>query len=55
MNTKLNRNFYRETVQQSGVGDGKIIRQRDSICVYAHVQVQIRSKSWRGYDLCLER
>ena len=42
MNTELNRSFYRETVQQSGVGDGKVIRQRNSIGVYAHVRAQIR-------------
>jgi elongation factor G len=45
MNTELNRSFYRETVQQSGVGNGKVIRQRDSIDVYAHVRVQIRALS----------
>jgi elongation factor G len=42
MNSELNRTFYRETVQQSGVGDGKVIRQRNSIGVYAHVRAQIR-------------
>jgi elongation factor G len=42
MNTELNRSLYRETVQQSGVGDGKVIRQRNSIGVYAHVRAQIR-------------
>jgi hypothetical protein len=28
MNTGLNRFFFRETVQDSGIGDEKVIRQR---------------------------
>lgn len=43
MNNRLNRSFYRETVQDSGVGDEKVIRQRGGIHVYAHVRVQIRA------------
>ena len=43
MNNGLNRSFYRETVQDSGVGDGKVIRQRGGIGVYAHVRVEVRA------------
>jgi elongation factor G len=43
MNDGLNRSFYRETVQDSGVGEGKVIRQRGGIGVYAHVRVEIRA------------
>jgi elongation factor G len=43
MNTELSRSFFRETVQQSGVGDAKVIRQQDGIGVYAHVQVRVRA------------
>jgi elongation factor G len=43
MNDGLNRSFYRETVQNSGVGDGKVIRQRGGIGVYAHVRVAVRA------------
>jgi elongation factor G len=45
MNDGLNRSFYRETVQDSGVGDGKVIRQRNGIGVYAHVRVAVRALS----------
>jgi elongation factor G len=43
MRSQFNRFFHRETVQDSGVADGKIIRQRGGIGVYAHVQVEVRS------------
>ncbi len=43
MNNGLDRSFYRETVQDSGVADGKVIRQRGSLSVYAHVRVEIRA------------
>ncbi len=45
MNNGLNRFFYRETVQDSGIGEGKVIRQRDGIGVYAHVRVAVRGLS----------
>ena len=43
MNNGLDRFFYRETVLDSGVGDGKVIRQRSGVGVYAHVRVQVRA------------
>jgi elongation factor G len=43
MNIRLNRFFYRETVQDSGIGDQKVVRQRDGISVYAHVRVKVRA------------
>jgi elongation factor G len=43
MNIGLNRSFYRETVQDSGAGDGKVIRQPDGISVYAHVRVAVHA------------
>lgn len=43
MDEGLNRLFYRETVQGSGVSDGKVIRQSGGIGVYAHVRVAVRS------------
>ena len=43
MNNGLDRSFYRETVQDCGVGDGKVIRQRGGLGVYAHVRVGIRA------------
>jgi elongation factor G len=43
MNMGLNRNFYRATVQHSGVGEGRIIRRRDGIDVYAYVRVEVRA------------
>jgi hypothetical protein len=45
MNNGLNRSFYRETVQDSGIGDGKVIRQRGGVSVYAHVRVEARALS----------
>jgi elongation factor G len=43
MSDALTRSFYRETVEDSAVADGKIIRQRGAIGVYAHVRVEIRA------------
>jgi elongation factor G len=43
MNSGLNRSFYRETVQDFGVGEGRVIRQRGGIGVYAHVRVDVRA------------
>ncbi|MGA8223264.1 MAG: hypothetical protein WB780_16555 [Candidatus Acidiferrales bacterium] len=43
MNNEFNRYYYRETVQDSGVGDEKVIRQRSGSGVYAHVRVQIHA------------
>jgi carbon monoxide dehydrogenase subunit G len=45
MNSKLNSSFFRETVQESAVGEEKIIRQHGGIGVYAHVRVEIRALS----------
>jgi elongation factor G len=45
MNEGLNRLFYRETVRESGVGEGKIVRQRSGIGEYAHVCVTVHSLS----------
>ncbi len=45
MNNRLNRFFYRETVQDSGIGEGKAIRQRGGSGVYAHVRVAVRGLS----------
>src|SRR2546426_1071684 len=42
MNSGLSRSFYRETVQDSGVGEGKVIRQRGTSGVYAHVRAEVR-------------
>jgi elongation factor G len=39
----LNNAFYRETVQGSSSGEGKIVRQRGSQSEYAHVRVGIRA------------
>jgi elongation factor G len=39
----LDRQFHRETVQGSGVGEGKIIRQRGNIGVYAHARIAVSS------------
>jgi elongation factor G len=44
-NDGLNRLFYRETVQGSGVGDEKVVRQQGSIGVYAHVRVAVHALS----------
>jgi elongation factor G len=43
MHEGLNRLFYRETIQGSGVSDGKVVRQSGGIAVYAHVRVAVRS------------
>lgn len=43
MNSGLNRFFFRETIRESGVGEGKVIRQRGGIGVYAHVRVEVRA------------
>jgi elongation factor G len=50
MNDGLSRFFYRETVQDSGVGDEKVIRQRGGVGVYAHVQVAVHALS-RGQGM----
>lgn len=41
MNKGLNRIFFRETVKDSGVGEGKVIRQRGGVGVYAHVRIAV--------------
>ena len=41
MNEGLSRLYYRETIRESGVGEGKIVRQRSG--EYAHVRVTVRS------------
>ena len=43
MNNGFDRLFHRETVQASGVGDEKVIRQRSGIGVYAHVRVAVHA------------
>jgi elongation factor G len=45
MNNGLNRVFFRETVEGSGVGEGKVIRQRGGVGVYAHVRVAVHALS----------
>jgi elongation factor G len=45
MDSGLDRLFYRETVRESAVADGKIIRQRSGTPVYAHVRVTARALS----------
>ena len=52
MNSGLTRSFYRETVQDSGSADGKVIRQRGGVGVYAHVRVEVRPLS-RGQGTML--
>ncbi len=52
MSNGLSRSFYRETVQDSGVADGKVIRQRGGVGVYAHVRVEVRALS-RGQGTML--
>jgi len=42
MNKDLDRHLYRETVRGSGIGEGKVIRQRGKVGVYAHVDVAVR-------------
>lgn len=41
MDSGLNRSFFRETVQRSGTGEGKVVRQRGGIAMYAHVRVSV--------------
>lgn len=43
MSVGFNRSFYRETVRDFGVGDGKITSRRNGIDVYAHVRVEVRA------------
>jgi len=43
MTSQFNRFFHRETVQDSGVADGKVIRQRGGFGVYAHIQIEVRA------------
>jgi hypothetical protein len=43
MNNGLNRFFFRETVRDSGISEGKVIRQRDDIGVYAHPEPRTAS------------
>ena len=45
MDSGLDRLFYRETVRDVGVADGKIIRQRSGSPVYAHVRITARALS----------
>jgi elongation factor G len=52
MNNLLSRSFYRETVQGSGVADGKVIRQRGGVGIYAHVRVGVRALN-RGEGMML--
>jgi len=44
-NDELNRLFYRETLQGSGVGDEKVVRQHGGIGMYAHVRVAVHALS----------
>jgi elongation factor G len=53
MDEILNRHFYRETVRGSGIGVGKIIRQRGPIHQYAHVQVSVQAMD-RGRGILLD-
>ncbi len=41
MKKNVDGQFYRETVQGLGVGEGRVIRQRNNVGVYAHVRVAI--------------
>lgn len=43
MKSQLNRFFHRETVQDCGVAEGKVIRQRGGFGVYAHIRVEVRA------------
>src|SRR5579864_1881668 len=45
MDEGLNRLLYRETIRESGVGVGKIVRQRGGIGEYAHVSIAVHSLS----------
>jgi elongation factor G len=42
MNSELNRLYYRETIQGSGVGEGKVIQRRGGVGVYANVRLAVR-------------
>jgi elongation factor G len=42
MSGSLNRTFHRETVVGSGVGDERVVRQREGTRVYAGIQVEVR-------------
>jgi len=53
MGNELDRRFYRETVQDSGAADGKVIRQGGGIGVYAHVRVEVRALA-RGQGNAIE-
>lgn len=52
MNNGFNRLFYRETVQDSGVGNERVIRQRNGVGVYAHIEVAVRALA-RGRGIVL--
>lgn len=41
MKNTIDARFYRETVQSSAIGEGKVIRQRSKLGVYAHVRVEV--------------
>lgn len=43
MDTELDRFFFRETVRDSGTGEGEVVRQRGGIGVYAHVRVSVHA------------
>jgi hypothetical protein len=43
MNSELNRLYYRETIQGSGAGEGKVIRRRGGVGVYANIRVAVRA------------
>jgi elongation factor G len=43
MTSQFIRFLHRETVQNSGVADGKVIRQRGGFGVYAHIQIEVRA------------
>lgn len=43
MTKELDRHFYRETVQGTGVAEGKVIHQRHGAANYAHIRVAIRA------------
>jgi elongation factor G len=55
MSKELDRHFYRETIQSSGIGEGKVLRQRGNIGVYAHVDVVVRPlESGNGLQISWE-
>lgn len=43
MTGDLNRAFHRETVLGFGVGDERIVRQREGSALYAGIRVEVRS------------